>query len=237
MILKQFDTDKGVYAFLEEGLEAAEHQHPAVEILLVRSGTVSIRVAGQLYTNVKGYILPPNIRHSLEGENASCEIWILEKDLKTTEAQAILPKLYSGEVVTILSESETACFNNALLEQLQSLPALSITNDERIGACISHIKKNLPNAALNRDLLSAIVHLSPSRLSHLFKAQTGTTIQNYIIWERLKLAIVSSLDQGINLLNAAYLAGFYDAAHFSRAFQKMFGINPSSAYNSSILQI
>ncbi|MEL6834413.1 MAG: AraC family transcriptional regulator [Bacteroidota bacterium] len=237
MILKRFDTDKGVYAFLEEGLEAAVHQHPAAEVLLVRSGTVTVRAGEQEYADIKGCVLPPNIVHSVQGQNAYCEIWILEKNLASVEGQDLMPPTYSSGAIMILSEEETAHYDDTLLEKFQSLPALTVVNDQRVSACIKFIKENLVETALNRAMLGAKVHLSPSRLSHLFKTQTGTTLQNYIIWERLKCAISCSLNQGINLLNAAYQAGFYDAAHFSRAFQKMFGVNPSSAYNSSILQI
>ena len=113
----------------------------------------------------------------------------------------------------------------------------SLNQDERITICKDYIDSNLPDQALSRDKLAKLVHLSPSRLSHLFKAEAGISIRNYIIWARLKHTIQTALEQEVTLLEAGYQAGFYDAAHFSRAFLKMFGVNPSTAYNSSTLQI
>ncbi|MEL6660369.1 MAG: hypothetical protein AAFR36_28135, partial [Bacteroidota bacterium] len=172
MTIKHFRPASGVYVFVEQGLKASQHQHPAVEILLVQKGQLDIVVNGQAHLNIKGCIIPPNVVHSVQGQNALCEIWILEKSPEAIAALDLMPSDFSGKEIALLSESELLYFDDALLTQFQSLPTLSITSDQRVNACISYIKENLRNAALNRDLLSAKVHLSPSRLSHLFKTQT-----------------------------------------------------------------
>ncbi len=237
MIVKSFDTERGCYAFVEEHLQAAEHQHPALEVLLVRSGMIDVTVGDKTIKSTKGCIIAPNVKHSVASKEAVCEVWIVEKSISAiTPLHPVFARLSTVPVIE-LSEKELAEFNDALLGALKMADPYPVDFDSRIKECVEFIRSSVGVHTLNRTQLSAHVHLSPSRLSHLFKAQMGTSLENFIIWERLKYAIANSLDQEINLLNAAYLAGFFDAAHFSRAYLKMFGLNPSTGYNSSTLQI
>lgn len=237
MIVKHFDTTQGIYAFIEEGLDTQAHQHPAMEVLLVKSGTVDITLNGIHYPNIQACLIAPNTTHAVSGPGASCEIWIIERDL------SLLVKLHPAfthlaeNAIVFLTPAELSDFDDKLLEQLVASENSFNHWDVRIAECVQYIRTYLPDQPINREVLSKHVHLSPTRLSHLFKAEVGTSLQNYMVWERLKYAIATTFKQDINLLNAAYQAGFYDAAHFSRAFQKMFGLNPSTGYNSSILQI
>ena len=43
------------------------------------------------------------------------------------------------------------------------------------------------------------------------------------------------INNRMHLTDAAYHAGFYDSAHFSRHFKKIFGVKPSLVYNNSII--
>ena len=74
--------------------------------------------------------------------------------------------------------------------------------------------------------LAGVVHLSVSRLQHLFAEQVGMNLTRYIHWQRLKAAY-SHVLAGNSLTEAAYQGGFADAAHFSRTFSRMFGLPPS----------
>ncbi len=67
------------------------------------------------------------------------------------------------------------------------------------------------------------VHLSPSRLRHLFVEQTGLAFKTYMLWLRLVRALEVYSD-GASLTEAAHAAGFSDSAHFSRIFKRTFGL-------------
>ncbi len=91
------------------------------------------------------------------------------------------------------------------------------------------MRKIIDHAALNPDkpldacAALAGVHLSPSRLRHLFVEQTGLAFKTYMLWLRL----VRALDlyaSGVSLTQAAHEAGFSDSAHFSRIFKRTFGL-------------
>jgi AraC family transcriptional regulator len=85
--------------------------------------------------------------------------------------------------------------------------------------------------------VASVACLSPSRYSHLFKAEMGISYQAYLNWTRLKTAIRLLLRDELNLTAAALEAGFYDTAHFSRQFKAFLGVNPGAVYdNSRIVQ-
>lgn len=101
--------------------------------------------------------------------------------------------------------------------------SIELALDKRIEQVIQYIRSR-PDARL-ADLLN-ICGLSESRLLHLFKKETGTTIRRYILWSRIQKAI-RLMAFGSPLKQSAKQSGFTDAAHFSRTFVAMHGIAPS----------
>ncbi|MFD8557925.1 helix-turn-helix domain-containing protein [Streptosporangium canum] len=71
------------------------------------------------------------------------------------------------------------------------------------------------------------VHLSDSRLSHLFTGELGLPFRPYVLWMRLRAAL-SALSGGTSLTEAAHAAGFADAAHLTRVVRRMMGQAPST---------
>ena len=71
------------------------------------------------------------------------------------------------------------------------------------------------------------VHLSPSRLAHLFSAHVGIPLRPYVRWQRLQHAI-RLIAEGQTLTAAAHSAGFTDGPHFTRVFRHNFGTAPST---------
>jgi AraC-like DNA-binding protein len=77
------------------------------------------------------------------------------------------------------------------------------------------------------DALATEVGLSPSRLMHVFTESLGIPLRPYLAWLKLQRA-AHAISTGRPLADAAYAAGFADAAHMTRTFRKMFGVTPSS---------
>lgn len=76
------------------------------------------------------------------------------------------------------------------------------------------------------DELAAEVNLSASRLSHLVKGQTGSTLGQLQMGYRFVVAGEAMLDSR-TFTDAAYRADFSDSAHFSRAFRASYGVAPT----------
>jgi AraC-like DNA-binding protein len=77
------------------------------------------------------------------------------------------------------------------------------------------------------EALAEEIGISASRLRHMFKEQTGLPISRYVLWMRLRTALLHALD-GASMTESAQAAGFADAAHFSRTCRQIFGLPPSA---------
>jgi len=99
--------------------------------------------------------------------------------------------------------------------------------DARVLTCIQIIKKsNLDTIQLKH--LSDQVFLSPGRLSHLFKEETGLTFRRFVLHCKLVKSLQAMYNQQ-NFTEASFIGGFSDQPHFTKTFKKSFGINPSSS--------
>ncbi len=76
------------------------------------------------------------------------------------------------------------------------------------------------------------VFLSSSRLSHLFKEQTGIPLKSYIILHQMERAF-DELFAGRNITEASMIAGFDSPSHFASTVKKMMGMTVSLSLKDS----
>lgn len=76
------------------------------------------------------------------------------------------------------------------------------------------------------DEISSAVCLSPSRLAHLFRAETGKSPKEYLSRMRVEVAKRALLESDDKLDSVAERLGFCDAPHFSRVFRRYVGLWP-----------
>jgi AraC-like DNA-binding protein len=70
------------------------------------------------------------------------------------------------------------------------------------------------------------VNLSPSRLSHLFKRETGVPPQEFLKQIRMYHARTLLEDTFLSVKEIMALCGFNDASHFIRDFERVYGKTP-----------
>lgn len=76
--------------------------------------------------------------------------------------------------------------------------------------------------------LSRIIQMNDCKLKRLFKVYFGKTVYEFVREQRLEKAF-SLLEEGnYNVSQTAYAIGYTNISHFSEAFQKRFGVSPSS---------
>lgn len=122
---------------------------------------------------------------------------------------------------TISDQAPLAAVSDLLA---QSVPPAPEPANPRIGHVMQLIIDEIDAPRL-RDALAEAVELSGSRLQHLFKAQTGTTLRRFRLWARLCRA-VDWIAQGGGLTDAAHMAGFSDSAHLTHVAREFFGLAP-----------
>jgi AraC-like DNA-binding protein len=85
-----------------------------------------------------------------------------------------------------------------------------------------------PAAKWNVTKLSRVANLSPFHLCHVFRETVGTSIYNYVLHERLALALDAVLDHDGDLTAIALDAGFSSHSHFTARFKAFFGCAPAA---------
>lgn len=133
---------------------------------------------------------------------------------------------------------------NRLLVESYLLELLAI-NIERL-LCLNNTQKALSKADMEQMIyarevllsrldsppslleLSRILHMNDCKLKRAFKQCFGVTVYGFIREQRMEKAF-SLLEQGNhNVSEAAFAVGYTNTSHFAEAFQKKFGITPSS---------
>lgn len=97
--------------------------------------------------------------------------------------------------------------------------------DLRIEQVLTFMQEHLA-ADISLQALCALAHLSPSRLAHLFKQQTGDSILQVLLRMRLQRAARLLERTGDAVGQIAREVGFASPYYFSRQFKRQFGKSP-----------
>jgi len=95
--------------------------------------------------------------------------------------------------------------------------------DQRVQRVLQTIKTA---PAYDLSALARIAGLSNSRLSHLFKQETGRDLRSVLTHYRLEKAAELLQDAGMPVKEVSYIVGYRHSASFVRAFQRKFGCPP-----------
>ena len=104
--------------------------------------------------------------------------------------------------------------------------------DQRVQIVRSAIEKDC-RRAWTITALAKLVNLSPSRLRHLFKAETGMTTNQFLREVRLSEAEKLLRTTFLRVKEIMNRVGFLDESHFGHEFKKAFGRSPAK-YRSSV---
>lgn len=234
MIIKTFDTKNGLYAFQDSNLTTDFHAHPALECVLATSGHFSLMTPEKQWDGLRLALIMPNYIHAFRGEQCTFEFLFIETGyIDVGMLSKTLGSVDGNHGILVPGEPHYDIISAKGLQPWYDPNYAEQHFDQRISICMRHIREYIMETHIPLSRLAAAVHLSPGRLSHLFRAQVGLSIRKYIVWVRMKTAIDVVIRGQTDLTQAAYAAGFYDAAHFSRCFRELFGIKPSAVYNNS----
>jgi len=108
-----------------------------------------------------------------------------------------------------------------------SQPALADFSgkQEAVAQAIAFLESHSNNDISLNDV-AVFTCMSGSRLSHVFKETTGTSLMDYLLRYRLDRARELLRAESRSVSDIAYTVGFHDPGYFSRAFKKHFGYSP-----------
>lgn len=115
---------------------------------------------------------------------------------------------------------------NILTDKKKSFDLEPVKDDKEVKKVILYLHTNYAKKITIKDL-EGIFHINRTTLSERFKNTTGTTIKNYLINIRLKMAAMLLRDTLLPISDIAIRAGFTDTTHFTRSFKKKIGYLPS----------
>jgi AraC family transcriptional regulator, arabinose operon regulatory protein len=97
--------------------------------------------------------------------------------------------------------------------------------DRRVELVITEIEGDLARA-WDVAQLAALVNLSASRFRHLFKEQTGVSINQHLRERRLERAEILLRTTFLSIKEVAMETGLSSTSHFFRYFKQKYGVTP-----------
>lgn len=218
-----------------------EHSHHTVQITFGLDGPIGFRSPEEDWLTAPGAIVRPNAPHEFHSHGSIVMFLFVEPE--TREGRWLVQSLDAP--ITLLPAERVAPHMEPLLAILHRRPSLEqaaalITTiagslregppprhkpDERIARALAYIRAN-DARGLSLEQVAREAFLSPSRFAHLFTEEMGLPFRRYLLWRKLSRAF-DAFGRGGSLSQAAHAAGLADAAHLTRTFLQMFGIQPS----------
>jgi two-component system response regulator YesN len=114
-------------------------------------------------------------------------------------------------------------FADLVSQQMAS--AFSQRERKIVFAVSRYVEERGPAHVTIQDLADA-VHLSCGHLSRVFRKTSGTTLEQYLIQQRIELAKRELLDPRLNVAEVAERCGFCNPAYFASVFKKYVKCTP-----------
>ncbi|WP_391573705.1 response regulator [Cohnella sp.] len=89
----------------------------------------------------------------------------------------------------------------------------------------AYIRENLDKDISREDIANS-VYLNPDYLTRIFKKETGLSISDYLLHQRLEIAAGLLVNTEMSVSSIAGKIGYANFSHFSRMFKKVMQLNP-----------
>ena len=135
-----------------------------------------------------------------------------------------LRDVFEGALHGELSDPDVRQLAGDMVQLVCGMPVPAGRLDRRVEAVLVRLRTAHRRVLLPE--LAATAGLSPDRLTHLFREQTGLSIKRYLVWAKIRRS-VQQMSLGRPLTEIAHECGFSDSAHMSHTYQQHFGLPPS----------
>ncbi|WP_111655426.1 helix-turn-helix domain-containing protein [Isoalcanivorax indicus] len=208
------------------------HRHVSASLLLGLDGDFELEVEGERRLT-RAAVVAPDVAQALNPGQTTMLVAQLDPDsdawrrLAGTLAgrpSADLP-LPERLARALARSNDCGALSGNMAQLLTATGASPLPLDARVADICNYLRETLPEK-LDATALAARVGLSASRLTHLFREQTGVTLRRFLLYLKITRA-VARWEPGMTLSTLAAEAGFYDQPHLVRTARDMFDALPS----------
>lgn len=221
-----------------EYIDPEPHRHLASHLLIGLYGNVNYVINGETIS-CGGVYVNSNVRHTVVTKDEAVIVFLFDnttllaekidqllnhEPYKSLDSDAVTQIRHLYE--TYPPERNYTDFWERFIKTIHIDLNPVYSKDERIKIVLDLIGNMEEIKKGTIDWLAKNVYLSKSRLSHLFKEQTGISLASYLAIAKM-IKTYKYLQGGISLTEACLRAGFNSSAHFSATNSRMFGLAPS----------
>lgn len=149
---------------------------------------------------------------------------------RTVALEDLIPRAAVDEARSRLADATSDRGRVASFEQFLLSRRLHREADPMVAAAVDLIRRR--RGSLRMRALADELAISADALEKRFRRAVGTAPKQYASMIRLRHALALR-DAGMSLTSAAFEAGYFDQAHFNRAFRRVTGTSPQSFFGSA----
>ncbi|MDM5277664.1 AraC family transcriptional regulator [Paenibacillus silvae] len=229
-------------------IDAETHQHTFIQVTIALESDFEIEIQGEVLRTT-GIVLNSNVTHRLQGSGQPLVLLLI--DSTSTIGAAFKQYMGKRDYSNFPSElsKEVAKFITAQLPQIHDAGSYSLFLQELI--TIFHLDYTQPaiTDARIKELIQRMKQctdpehsirtyaeqfgLSSSRISHLFKENTGISLSGYLVLHKLQKACYL-IFQGTSITDAALAAGFDTPSHFANTSKRLLGMTAKDIRKDSV---
>lgn len=198
--------------------DSVPHRHFAAQAVFAPAPAV-VRYGDGRVSEGRCLLIEPNVAHRLEACEQA-EIFFVEPTGRAQPSPLLRDRICAALPPGLIGPG----FWSDWIDRPGRRPI-----DPRIALAAASLDARLAGGAVRLADIAGPTGLSEGRLRHLFAAEIGAPFRRYVLWRRLRAAIMA-LQTGEGLTGAAHDAGFADAAHLARTIKRMFGIRAGDAF-------
>lgn len=191
---------------ITDTIDADSHAHSYIQVSISLKDPFEIEAGGSCFSS-KGIIIDSNVRHRFNGNNNPLLFLLI--DSTSICAEPFRKRLDDNQIYI--------CPNDMIDSITEVLDLLKDCDDSEHSV----------------DIFAQQVHLSSSRLSHLFKECTGIPLSGYLVMHKLQKAIYL-IFKGISVTDAALTAGFDSPSHFAATSRRLLGMSAKDISKDSV---
>lgn len=235
-------------AAFSDQTKALQHRHWMMQIFLGLSGSLNLQVEGTKLS-ATWILVDTNKEHQLSANNGTHFTMLIEPTsslaknlkrqyLKDESSFAILDKYalpLAQQACSKFLETKDPNAYTGLIIELYKLLTIEIKASQ-YDPRITSLLQNLDTCDCTEHSVGCLadaMHLSASRLAHLFRNETGIPLKSYMVLHKLEKAYEILLYGSTSITDAAMQSGFNSPSHFAAMSKAMMGMAASDILKDS----